>query len=318
MKRTKTTLTATFATAALSCLGSTAILRAAEDATPPAAAPSQTDPQVKAQAKNGIEQQRQEAQQQAEKTVDHDASAAIEETQKAIAAIASGKNDEAVAALERATGKINVLVARNPQTAFIPVHAAVDVIDVAPLDVKAIKVIAKAAEKAVDDRDYPASRLLLQALVSEIRVRIYNLPLATYPLAMQDAARLLDQKKPQEARAVLEAALNTIVVIDRVTPLPIAVAQEAINEAQAERDKDKHHSLELLAMARAELDRAKALGYAGKDPEYPALNQEVSEVEKQINGNQDSGSAFHRLKERVASFFRRQSSSAKGQETASR
>jgi hypothetical protein len=39
------------------------------------------------------------------------------------------------------------------------------------------------------------------------------------------------------------AALSTLVAIDRVTPLPLLVAQEAINEAQAQRDKDREAAL---------------------------------------------------------------------------
>jgi len=40
---------------------------------------------------------------------------------------------------------------------------------------------------------------LLYSLESEIRARTYNLPLATYPLALQEAARLLDQGKNDDA-----------------------------------------------------------------------------------------------------------------------
>src|SRR6202035_1385858 len=98
-------------------------------------------------------------------------------SQNAIKAIAEGKNDQAIAAIERATGKINVLVARNPSTALIPVEVEVTVIDAAPIGVKAIREIAKMAEYAVEDRDYPKARVLLRNLTSEIRVRTYNLPL---------------------------------------------------------------------------------------------------------------------------------------------
>ncbi|MGC2402164.1 MAG: YfdX family protein, partial [Acidobacteriaceae bacterium] len=66
---------------------------------------------------------------------------------------------------------------------------------------------------------------LLYGLTSEIRVRTYNLPLATYPLALTEAARLLDQQKNQDANTVLLTALNTLAIIDRVTPLPLVLAR---------------------------------------------------------------------------------------------
>jgi hypothetical protein len=270
----------------------------------------------RAQANPQVERQRQEAEQQARKTLDTDAVATIEETQKAVRALSENKPDEAIAAIERATGKVNVLLARSPSTGLVPADLEVVVIDAAPMDVKQIRAVARAAERAMDDRDYPAARVLLQGLVSEIRVRTYNVPLVSYPVALKEAARLVEQKKTGEATAVLQTALNTLVIVDRVIPLPVATADAAIAEAQSLRDKDKERAKTLLAVARIELDRARELGYAGKDPEYAALAQAISDVEKQLNGNQDSGSAFGRLKERVASFFKRQSQSEKRAEEA--
>lgn len=259
------------------------------------------------QARPDIEKQRKEAEQRAEKTLDKEAIAAIAETQKAVAAIAGNKNDEAIAAIERATGKINILLARNPTTALIPVVSEVEVIDAAPLDIKDIKEHAKAAEKAVGNKDYPTARVLLHGLTSEIHTRTYNLPLATYPEAMKEAARLLDQKKGREANVVLLAALNTLVAVDLVNPIPLVVAQTAINDAQNLRDKDG--AQRLLEVAKNELDRAKELGYSGNDAEYIALNKAVSDIETQLKGNGDTASAFSKLKEKVAVFFKRQSES---------
>lgn len=42
--------------------------------------------------------------------------------------------EEALAAIEQATGKIDVLLSRNPATALIPVNVQVNVIDTAPQD----------------------------------------------------------------------------------------------------------------------------------------------------------------------------------------
>ncbi|KYF71163.1 hypothetical protein BE17_22815 [Sorangium cellulosum] len=53
------------------------------------------------------------------------------------------------------------------------------VIDAAPVDIHVIKEIAQTAEWAVEDKNYPAARVVLFGLTSEIRPRVYNLPLAT-------------------------------------------------------------------------------------------------------------------------------------------
>src|SRR3982750_1364638 len=91
----------------------------------------QVQAQVQAQAQPQIERQRREAQQEAERTLDKDAIAAIEATQRAIEALDQGNTGDAIPAIEQATGKINVLLARNPNTALISVAASADVIDLA-------------------------------------------------------------------------------------------------------------------------------------------------------------------------------------------
>jgi len=134
-----------------------------------------------------------EAQQQAEKQLDQDAIAAIHETHNALKAIEENKIDEARSAIERATGKIDILLARNQAAALVPVRAEVVIIDAAPRDMNAIRKLKSTVDASVADENYPAARVLLQRLASEIRVRTYNLPLGTYPAALKTAARFLDQ-----------------------------------------------------------------------------------------------------------------------------
>jgi YfdX protein len=260
-----------------------------------------------AAAPPAVEKQRKDLEQQAERSLDQDAATAVEETVKAAHAIDRDRPADALAAIERATGKINVLLARNPAAALVPVRAEVEVIDAAPADLQAIKQLDGALEKVVRDRDYPQARLVLLGLTSEIHLRTENLPLGTYPAALKDAARLLDQKKHAEARAVLGTALHTLVVIDRSTPLPLLFAQGAIDDAEALRTKDPEGARKLVATARNELERAQALGYASNDPEYAALDGALGDLDKQLQGHEDTGSAFTRLKERVSAFFKRQS-----------
>lgn len=268
--------------------------------------------QAEQQARPEVEQQRKEAEQEAEKTLDKEGIEAIQLTHNAVNAITAGKTDEALSAIEQATGKLNVLLARNPATALIPVQLEVDVIDAAPHDIQAIHKIAHDASQAMGDKDYPTARALLYSLTSEIRVRTYNLPLATYPEALKQAARLLDQKATKDAAAVLSTALNTLALIDRVTPLPLVLAREAINQAQVKSQQDKNTAQVLLQTAKYEVERSKELGYTPKDQEYAALNAEISSLEKQLKGNNDVAAVFSRLKDRLSSFLKRQSEQQRG------
>src|ERR1700688_3972873 len=116
-----TMLTALVSASLVLCLSLTSCARTKSDTA--SAAPAQSTSQSHAQsdfdkqrkdaeqqARPEIEKQRQEAQQEGEKSLDKDAISAIEETNKAVSAIAANKIDEARAAIERATGKIEILV----------------------------------------------------------------------------------------------------------------------------------------------------------------------------------------------------------------
>ncbi len=257
------------------------------------------------QVQAGIEKQRAQARQHADKILDREALAVIEETQRAIDAIAANTTSEALAALERASGKIDILLARNPSTTLIPVSHEVVVFDTAPQDIKTIDEIGEAVEAVIGSEDYPAARELLYGLMSELRVRTSNLPLATYPAALAEAARLLDQKKSDEARIVLMMALGTLLDIDQVTPLPLLVAREAINQAEAQSDKHKEIALALLDTARYELERAMALGYSAQEPEYKTMRDEISNIQKQLKKNEDTSSFFSKVQDRLSAFMAR-------------
>jgi hypothetical protein len=258
------------------------------------------------QARPELEKWRKDAEQHAEKKLDKAAIAAIEQTVQAIDSISTNKTAEALELIEKATGKVNTLLARSPELTLVPVSVEALIIDSAPRDIDEIRKLADAADAAVSRDDFPAARVLLGALRSEIRVRTYNLPLGIYPTALQEAARLLDQNSQAASRALLDA-LNTLVAVDQVTPIPILVAQEAINKVQTRTQEDKNAAREILEAAQLELDRAKALGYAGQDPEYAALKNDISNLKKQLKGNEDTSSGFSKLKARLDAFLKRHS-----------
>jgi hypothetical protein len=253
-----------------------------------------------------IEAQRNQAQQDASQRLDSDAIAAIQQTERAAIAIAEDRISEALEAIEEATGKIDILLSRNPRTALIPVSTQVAVFDTAPQNEADISILRNAAHTAFDINDLPTARTLLDSLRSEIRVRTYHIPLATYPDALEEAARLLDQKKTREAGAVLLAALNTLVIIDQLIAIPLVLAREAVAEAQILAQTSKERAQDLLDIANHELERAMDLGYTPNDAEYTSLRDEMKSLRKQLKSNDDTSSVFARIKDKLAGLTRRQ------------
>jgi hypothetical protein len=281
--------------------------------TPSSTSPASEHPQAiegagsknQQQHRPEIEALRRDVEHQAQQTLNQEAIAIIEETRKAINAIDANKTDEAIKSIEQATAKADILLARDASEALIPVRVEVDVIDTAPQDRQSILELAQDASRAMDEKDLPTARVLLQALISEIRVRTYNLPTATYPTALRQAAGLLNQNASTQAGAALQTALNTLVVIDQVTPLPMMIARAAISEAEAQRAKDKDAALRLLEVARIQLERSRELGYWGKDLVYATLSDEIEHLEKQLKGSGDTTAVFSKLKEKLAAFLKR-------------
>jgi hypothetical protein len=261
--------------------------------------------QPNARLQQEIEQEKQKATAEAESSLDQEAIAAIGETRKAIAAIEQGKTRDALEALERATGKLDILLARYPELGLVPVSTQVVVIDVAPLDTDAIERIRNQIKSAINAEDYPAARELLNNLMSEIRTTTLNLPLASYPDAMKQAARLLNDGQTEQAQAVLQSALSTLVATEQSRPLPLIESHTKLVGASAVAQTDRDDAQRLLEEARRQLQLAKELGYARRDRDYAELDQAIKDTERQLKANENTATAFAKLQDKFSSFFNR-------------
>jgi hypothetical protein len=231
-----------------------------------------------------------------------DAVSALQETENALAALDKKDAKAATAALERATGKLEIVLARNPSLALAPVDVSVVSYDVLG-SVDAVNALRKSAEDALEDGRLQEARHLIDGLASETVVRVSNLPLATYPDAIKAAAVLVAQNKLDEAKAALEAALSTIVIRDVIHPLPLTRASAAIEEARklaanAQRGAgDEARIQRLLTTAREHLRLGQALGYATKD-EMKDLLKTVDEIEDGTKNKGAATSIFDKIRER--------------------
>ena len=301
------------ALAATSCLSLSALLSHTRLTDPPAQNGHDSSAETVEEAvRHEVERQRQSLEEEAKKTLDQDAVVVTEETHNAIRAIESNNNAEAAEVIRRALERVQRLLTRNPGTAEIAVDIKVEIFDAAPTNNRSIIEIAQDASRAFDDKNFPTARVLLHSLMSEIRLRKYSLPLATFPEALRRAARLLNENKQQSARAVLLTALKTFVISDRVIPIPLLTARYAIEIAQGEREHNKATARSFLEIARSELDRASNLGYAGNNPEYTALRNQIVELEEQLTDKEDVSSAFGKLARKITEFLHRQSENQHG------
>ena len=216
--------------------------------------------------------------------------------------IDENKKDEAIKSLEKAIGKIEVVLSDPKAPALIPVDAKVVVAkflgDAYTAQNAVITSIALLTNKRVQE-----ARKIVQTLVDEIDFTTINLPLASYPAALKLAAKNLHEGKLQEAKEVLATALNTFVAITTVTPIGILEAQDLIIAASKIAKTDKKLALSHLAAAKEALKRSEALGYTSySDTTYKMLIEEIRKVEKEIKGKNEAEKLFEALIEKIKEF----------------
>jgi YfdX protein len=242
------------------------------------------------------------------KTLMADATSAIQETQAALKHLDDGNTKEALAALERATGKLDVILARDPTLELAPAGVGVITYDVqGGLD--AVNKVRQQAQNFMDAGQLQEARHLLKNLASETVISVTNIPLATYPDAIKSAVRFIDQSKKDEAKRVLQTALNTQVVTETIIPLPIVRAQETLKNAESlaekkNRTQDDNDRLKAsIGQARGQLEFAQALGY-GTKKDFDKMYAQLAEIQDKTADNKFGAGWFAKIKASIAEFLK--------------
>jgi hypothetical protein len=256
-------------------------------------------PQVDKQASDAAAQKR--------KTLIADATAAIAETEQALKALEEKKTDVALKALADATGKLELIIARDPKPALAPVHVDIVTHDLFA-DPATVSAVTLEARKDLDAGKVQDARRLLAALASDIEVHTSNIPLATYPAAIKAITPLIDAGRIDEAKTQLQAALNTLVITTDVIPLPKVRAESLLKEAQTlaekkERSKDENDRLARdLKAAREQLQLSEMLGYGNK-ADYKPMEEQLDEIAEKSAGGKSGIGWFDKIKKQLSDQF---------------
>jgi len=214
------------------------------------------------------------------------------------------KNDtkQAIKDLEEAIGKLEVILAHNKAPQLLPVDTKVTAIEYLG-DLKKLKSDIRLVKTLINDGKIQEARILMETLQSQINILTISIPLASYPDALKLAAKYLHQNNIEEAKAVLQTALNTLVEDTIVIPIPILKAEGLIKAASLIAKKDKVQALKHLAQAKKELEIAKTLGYTSKsDTTYKMLDDAISNIEKEIKGKNKAEKLFESLLNKIKEF----------------
>lgn len=253
---------------------------------------------------------------------------ALSETKKALKALEDNRPKDALKALAEVTGQLEIVVSRDPNLAFVPIDVEVTSHDIYA-DLETIKKAKEEAENLLEDGKVQDARVVLSGLASEMVVNTFSIPLATYPDAIKAVVPLIDQGEIEEAKAALQAALQTLVVTSTLTiPLPILRAEALVQEADelakklenpelrdtkkpeetdaAKKAKDEKSQKELILVqlqnARKQLEMAEALGYGVQEDRYKEFQESIENIEKKVHGKESTKGIFASLKQSLSEF----------------
>lgn len=232
---------------------------------------------------------------------------ALTGTKDALKALEEERIDDALDALAMTTGRLELIVAREPELMLAPTDVAVIERDILGSK-EAVRRAIQRAEDALDEGQVQEARRILDGLGSEIVLSVTSLPLATYPDAIRAIAPLIDKGMIEEAKTGLQAALNTLVVTDHVLPLPVLrtdalLARAEELAAQEDRsDEDNEKLANSLSAARNQLEMAELLGY-GETDDYEGLYAQIDRIEQQTEGGRSGTGFFKNIKHSMSNLW---------------
>jgi hypothetical protein len=239
------------------------------------------------------------------KKITQEAVESINLVAKVIELLDKKEKDKALEEIANILGKLEVLIARDPNLQLVPVDVKEQVVDFPGTidDVEAAKTEVVALIKA---GEVQLARDIMLNLASELDIYVTALPIGTYPVVLKAIIPLIEQEKFNEAKALLIEALETLVIEKIVIPLPILRAEQAIiraNELANKENPNKDELKELLAYAKEQLKLAEALGYGRVDINYKDLYEEIEKLEKILEGDESTKDVFATLKEKLSKIM---------------
>jgi tetratricopeptide (TPR) repeat protein len=223
-------------------------------------------------------------------------------TQKVLLDLDKKDTKTAIKDLEDAIGKLEVILANKKAPKLLPVDSKVTAIEYIG-DLKKVKSDIALVKTLLADGKVQDARKLLNTLQSQINILTISIPLVSYPDALKLSAKYLHDNKIDEARAVLETALSTLVEERVVLPIPILKAEGLIKASSLIAKSDKKQALKHLDQAKKELEIAKTLGYVSKsDTTYKMLDDAINDIEKEIKGKNKAEKMFEALISKIKEF----------------
>jgi len=227
---------------------------------------------------------------------------AIRDTQDALIYLNAKKLDKAKEAIKKAIGNLSDVLNRPNAPYLLPVDINIEAYEFKG-DINTISKTIAEAKLLIIENKLPQAREILNTLRDEIVIKTTNLPLATYPAALNLALKYINEGKIKEAKDVLVMALSTLVEVDTIIPIPLIRAQALVQEASKIVKTNRTEAIKILEEAKYQLKLAEMLGYTSKSSTtYKELRKEIETLEKEIKAHHKTASLFEKLIQKLKEF----------------
>lgn len=236
-----------------------------------------------------------------------EAAEALTKTKDVLTALEEGRVDDALEALAVTTGKLELIVAREPELALAPTDVAIVTHDIYATP-EAIEAAIERAKNSLDNGEVQKARRILDGLGSELVISVTSLPLATYPDAIKAITPLIDDGKVDEAKRSLQTALNTLVITDSIVPLPVLRSEALLERAEELAEKSDRTDAEneeldnKLAAVRNQLEMAELLGYGDKK-DYEPLYAQLDNIRNKTEDGKSGAGFFDKMKDSMSNLW---------------
>lgn len=233
---------------------------------------------------------------------------ALDRSKEALTALEEERIDDALNALAVATGKLELIVARDPELALAPTDVSISTRDLYGTP-EGIRRAIEDAQEALDDGKIQEARRLLEGLGSELVLTVTNIPLATYPDAIKAIVPLIDAGRIEDAKSGLRTALNTVVLTEHIYPLPLLRSTSLLEQAEelaledARTEEEEEQLRSHLAEIRQQLEMGELLGYWDK-PSYRKVTAQLARIEDRIEDGESGERHFVEIQQAMANLWR--------------
>lgn len=234
------------------------------------------------------------------KEIVNEAVAAIGETNKALVALEQNKTQDALNALQKAIGELEVVLARDSNLAFAVIDTKINVHDLYS-SLESIDLARAQAEDYLRHSQIQKAREILRDLAYEVTLSEVSIPLGTYPDILKDAVSLIDAGNTKGAKVALQVALDSLVVTNHIIPLGVIRAEKELDIAEELADKKKRTEVEnsslklALDKARFQLRMSEALGY-GSTEDYSPIYKHLDDIENNATDTPEKSRFFDEIR----------------------